>query len=223
MTKSILVICAHPDDEVLGCGGTVARHITDGDFVHLLVLADGVSSRDSGNSHEVTRRYSAAMQSVKILGFKTYKFLTFPDNKMDTVPLLDIVQEVEREISLLNPEIIYTHHCNDLNIDHRITFQAVLTACRPIPKSSVKEIYSFEVMSSTEWAPLMGSRFAPSLYVDITKFMDIKIDALRAYSEELRPSPHSRSLNHLKILAHHRGYAVGVEAAEAFEVVRIVR
>ena len=222
MTKSILIIASHPDDEVLGCGGAILRHIDKGDKVSLLFMTDGVSSRLKTSRKNIRSRIKALKRSSSILGVQSYHHFNFPDNSMDKHPLLNIVKKIETIIKKIQPSVIYTHHHGDLNIDHKITHNAVMTACRPLPDSTVHEIYGFEVLSSTEWATQHKSVFIPNLYIDITKYMNKKIKALEAYNEELRKPPHSRSIEHVKILAKHRGYSMGVEMAEAFEVYRII-
>ena len=223
MNRTILVVAAHTDDEALGCGGTIARHVADGDRVHAVFLADGVSSRFGELKSAMENRQAAAEKAGEILGIATSTFLGLPDNRLDSLALLDVVQPLEARLSNLQPEVIYTHHHGDLNVDHRIAHQAVITACRPQNGGSVREILCFEVVSSTEWATPQADPFLPNLYVDITAQLDIKIKALEAYALEMRSSPHSRSLEHLVALARHRGYCVGFEAAEAFELVRGIR
>jgi len=222
-SKTVLVVAAHADDEALGCGGTIARHVIEGDRVHLVVMADGVHSRLEVNPVDLERRLMAAGRAQKILGIEEVHYLGFPDNRMDSLPLLDIVQALEPVLHQLAPQVVYTHHHGDLNIDHRITQQAVMTACRPQPGHAVKEIYGFEVMSSTEWASPQSEPFLPSFFVDITAQLETKQRALAAYAEELRPVPHSRSMEHLEALARHRGYSMGLDAAEAFVVYRLIR
>lgn len=151
------------------------------------------------------------------------KSLELPDNKMDSVPLLEITQKLELVLEDIQPSVIYTHHHGDLNIDHRLTHAVVMTACRPVPDSSVCEIFGFEVLSSTEWSSQQTSPFVPNYFVDITQQLRTKLDALEAYAEEMRSSPHSRSMAHVEVLARHRGFSIGVDAAEAFEVYRIIR
>lgn len=221
--KTVLVVAAHADDEVLGCGGTIARHVQEGDAVHLVLMADGVYSRRGSSESDLVRRIESSKRAQSILGVSSSQSLELPDNKMDSVPLLVIVQKLESVLEEIQPSIVYTHHHGDLNIDHRLTHAAVMTACRPVPGSSVREIYGFEVLSSTEWAPQQGSPFLPDYFVDITQQLRTKLAALEAYAEEMRKTPHSRSMAHAEVLAHHRGYSVGVRAAEAFEVYRIIR
>lgn len=222
-TKTILVVAAHADDEALGCGGTLARHTMKGDSVHLVIMADGVQSRIGASPCDLEDRLVSTAKAQETLGIKEVHHFNFPDNRMDSVPLLEIVQALEGIIQQINPQIIYTHFHGDLNVDHQITQQAVMTACRPQPGHSVKEIYGFEVVSSTEWASPQSSPFAPNCFVDITDYLPIKQRALAAYAEEMRPAPHSRSPEHISALAHHRGYSMGLEAAEAFVVYRLIR
>ena len=224
--KPILVIAAHPDDEVLGCGGTIVKHLHGGDVVHVLILAEGITSRDDvrdreGRSEDIVSLRSMANEAHKKLGSNSIKFLDFPDNRMDSVNLLDVIKEVENEINKTKPKIIYTHHGNDLNVDHRITHQAVFTACRPESNSTVKKIYCFEVPSSTEWqSPMEVGPFIPNTFVDISNTLDNKLAALKAYASEMRSWPHSRSIKAVKHLARWRGASAGFEAAEAFALSR---
>lgn len=220
--KKILVIAAHPDDEVLGCGGTIAKHVRNGDEVHVLILAEGITSRDNTKVSETSRAdiaklKNAANEAHRILGSSSIKLMDFPDNRMDSVDLLDVIKVVENEINDKMPEIVYTHHHSDLNIDHRITHQTVFTACRPEPGAIVKKIYCFEVASSTEWqAPMAGVPFIANTFVDISKTLDKKLSALKAYNSEMKPWPHSRSIKAVEHLARWRGASAGFEAAEAF-------
>ncbi len=220
MMKSVLVIAAHPDDEVLGCGGTIARLINEGSIVNIAFLADGVMSRGESKeekNEDLEIRRAAAKKACGILGTKSVSFRDFPDNCMDTVALLDIAKVVEALIEQYQPDTIFTHHFSDLNIDHRLTNQAVITACRPQQDSSVKTILSFEVPSSTEWQ-ISGNNgiFNPNWFVDITETLDVKLSALDAYADELRDWPHPRSHKGVESLARWRGATVSMRAAEAF-------
>jgi len=218
---SVLVVAAHPDDEVLGCGGTIARLVNKGNKVHVLLLADGESSRNE-NENAVSQqtleaRNSAAEEACKILGCSTLDSFALPDNRMDSVELLDVVKIIESAIDRYKPETVITHHVGDVNIDHRIAHDAVLAACRPQADCSVKELWFYEVPSSTEWNP-PGSNtyFQPNLFVDITDTLSKKLEAMQAYKSELREFPHPRSLKGIGSLANWRGATVGVIAAEAF-------
>jgi len=224
--KTILVISAHPDDEVLGCGGTIVKHVYDGNEVHVLILAEGMTSRDYkrdriGREQDIAKLKDMTNEAHKILGTCSTKLLDFPDNRMDSVDLLDVIKVIENEINEINPEIIYTHHSNDLNVDHRITHQAVFTACRPEPGAIVKKIYCFEVPSSTEWQVHMANNtFMPNTFVDISDNLEQKLDALKAYKSEMKKWPHSRSIKAVAHLARWRGASVGFDAAEAFSLSR---
>ena len=220
MAKSILVLAAHPDDEVLGCGGAIAKFVDDGATVNVAFMADGVSSRtgnQSDNQNELVSRRSAAKKACAVLGVNSVSFGDFPDNSMDTIPLLRIVQAVEALISSLRPEMVFTHHAGDVNIDHRRLHDAVVTACRPQQGHPVKTLLSFEVPSSTEWQfPGSSPVFMPNWFVDISTTLDRKLAALEVYADELRAWPHPRSRQGVEYLAHWRGATVGVAAAEAF-------
>ncbi len=219
MSQNILVIAAHPDDEILGCGATIAKHIFAGDFVYLLVLADGEKSRKQEDQNE-KERGNSLHSAANFLGIsKVFKY-EFPDNKMDTVPILDITQTIEKIIQEVKPSIIYTHHSGDLNIDHRITYQATMTACRPLPTASVNAIYSFEVVSSSEWALAGTDQFRPVLVCEISAFLEKKMLALQCYKNEMRPFPHARSFEAIEHQAKSRGAQFGVAAAEVFGIER---
>ena len=220
MLQSILILAAHPDDEVLGCGGTIAKLADEGAIVRVAFFADGVSSRSGiqvAQQEELNARHTAAQKACDILGVKSVSFGEFPDNRMDTIPLLDITQAVEALISTHRPEMVFTHHAGDVNIDHRRLHEAVVTACRPQSGHPVKTVLSFEVPSSTEWQ-LSGSApvFVPNWFVDISATLERKLAALEAYAYELRAWPNSRSRQGVAHLAHWRGATVGVDAAEAF-------
>ena len=214
----VLVVAAHPDDEVLGCGGTIAAHARRGDEVRVLLLAEGVTSRRAtGARAALTRLHAAAAKANKLLGVQELILRKFPDNRMDTVPLLDVVRAVEAAMEEFPPEVVYTHHAGDLNVDHRITNQAVNTACRPLPGHTARTLLYFEVQSSTDWQPAVAAApFAPDWYSDISATLPLKLKALRAYAAEMRLWPHARSLKSAEALAQVRGATVGVKAAEAF-------
>ena len=226
-SKKILVIAAHPDDEILGCGGTMALHSQRGDEVYVLILGEGVTSRDEKRDRERREKEIAELKhqveaANKIVGTKKTFLFDFPDNRFDSVPLLDIIKVIEKVKKDIEPDVVYTHHRGDLNIDHRITFQAVLTACRPLKGESVRELYSFEAPSSTEWSFGRQEYFIPNRLVDIKDTLGRKIDAMRAYNDEVREFPHPRSEVAIEALARIRGIIVSLDCAEAFEVIRQV-
>ena len=220
--NTVLVIAAHPDDEVLGCGGAIARHSHQGDAVHVLILAEGVTSRDGQRDRtqrtpELSALATAAEAAHRILGSQSLTLQDFPDNRMDSCALLDIVKPIERAIATHNPTLIYTHHSGDLNIDHRRIHEAVVTAARPLPDSGVQTLLFFEVPSSTEWqVPGAAPPFVPNWFIDIATTLEQKLAALDAYASEMRPFPHARSRQAVAALAHWRGASAGMQAAEAF-------
>lgn len=223
--KKILVIAAHPDDEVLGCGGTIARYADEGSTVSVMILGEGVTSRDeerqrSKRGLELRNLKEQSINACKILGVNYTSVYDLPDNRFDTVPLLDVVKLIEKEIAERKPEVIFTHSKSDLNIDHAITHRAVLTATRPVPGQPVKELYAFEVPSSTEWAFGSFGSFNPNIFVDIKDYLVLKIKGMAAYGGESREFPHPRSAQALGALAEYRGGMAGFEAAEAFELIR---
>jgi LmbE family N-acetylglucosaminyl deacetylase len=214
----VLIVAAHPDDEVLGCGGVIARHADAGDCVDIVFVADGVTARD-GQRTGLDQRREAARKAAGILGARPPRFFDYPDNRLDSVALLDIVKAIEQVASEFAPVIAYTHHGSDLNVDHRVVHQAVMTALRPLPGSATRGLFAFETLSSTEWSPAPHA-FRPDRYVDIQRQVDRKLAAFAAYGAEARPFPHPRSPEAIRALATLRGASSGLHAAEAFETLR---
>jgi LmbE family N-acetylglucosaminyl deacetylase len=225
MVMKVLVVAAHSDDEVLGCGGTIAK-LAQGNDVYTLLLGEGVTSRDIPEEQKkqaVNQLRKEAEDANKKLNVKKVFFENFPDNRFDTVPLLDIVKVIERYIQKIGPEAVYTHHAGDLNIDHQIVHRAVITAARPVGDYSVKKIMLFEILSSTEWGRINPyNSFVSNTYVDISKTISVKLEAMRCYKSEIRKYPHPRSLEGIKLLAQKRGLEVGLKFAEAFCLVRSI-
>lgn len=222
--KTILVVGAHADDEVLGCGGTMARLAAEGADVHVLLLADGETARDGAGAAEKDARNAAAAEAARILGCKSTQGHAFPDNRLDSVDLLDIVKVIEQRIAELRPDTVFTHHNGDVNIDHRRVHEAVLAACRPQPGHPVKQLLFYEVASSTEWRPAgSGIPFVPNTFFDISSTLEAKRAALLAYAAEMRDFPHARSIEAVAALAQWRGATVGVDAAEAFVLGRSIK
>ena len=225
---SILAIAAHPDDEVLGCGATLARHAADGDQVEVLTLGEGATSRFE-NLHAADPRAVAALaedgrKTGRIPGVGRVIPKAFPDNRFDTVPLLEIVKALEKVVAEFSHDIAHARHGGDLNIDHSPVFRATLTATRPQAGSPVREVLAFEVPSSTEWAfRRFAPSFRPSVFVDVTSTLDTKIAAMERYAGEIREFPHPRSPEALRALAARWGACAGVAAAEAFEIVHLLR
>jgi LmbE family N-acetylglucosaminyl deacetylase len=225
---SVLVVAAHPDDEILGCGGTMARLAREGHEVRTAILAEGMSSRyaqrEDADPGQLRQLYARAQQATNKVGARELVLCKLPDNRLDTVPLLEVVKLVEELVARFRPEVIYTHHPGDLNVDHGVVHRAVLTATRPMAGQCVREIYAFEVPSSTEWAfQRLEPSFRPSVFVDITETLETKIDALACYDTETRKFPHPRSPEALRAIATRWGSVVGLSAVEAFELIRSVR
>jgi len=226
MMKTILVVAAHPDDEVLGCGGTIAR-FCESAAIHILILGEGCTSRYDSRSEaskvELERIGKAARSAAKVLGAQSITLESFPDNQFDEPPLLSIVKCVEKVLGEIRPDVVYTHHPSDLNIDHKITFQAVLTSTRPLPNCSVKELYTFETPSATEWSFHQNHPvFKPNVFIDVSQSIENKLQAMEFYETEIRSFPHPRSLEALKAICRRWGTVVSREYVEAFELVRWV-
>lgn len=228
MSKNIFIIAAHPDDEILGCGGTIAKLVKQGNTAYTLILGEGVASRyDVKTPHideELDKLKKEMLKANDIVGIKQVFSAKFPDNRFDSMDLLDIVKEIEKIKDSIKPEIIFTHHFGDLNIDHQITHKAVLTATRPMKDECVKEIYAFEIPSSTEWNSFSKkTAFIPNIFFDIADTIDIKVNAMREYKSELRDYPHTRSLQHIKELAKVNGTMVGLNYCERFILIRSIK
>lgn len=217
MNKTALVIAAHPDDETLGMGGTWFKLKSEGWKVALVWMTDGSSSRDDNN---LEVRNSEVETVLSLLKPDDFHHFNFPDNKMDTIAILDIVKTLEPIIDNLKPSRIYTHTKLDLNIDHQVVHNAVITAARPLPNRSVQLILGFEVLSATHWHS--HSNFQPQWHVDVEGFTDKKYDVLKAYKNEMNAFPSARSLETVKSLEVFRGSLVGRQKAESFEIYRSI-
>ena len=217
----VLAVVAHPDDETLGAGGTIARLAHEGSEVWVAVVCDGVTARHA----EVDRQRSCAERACRTLGVGKLLFFDLPDQRLDSLSLLDVISPIERCVAELRPHVVLTHFAEDVNQDHGVVFHAAMVATRPTPGSPVHTVMCFETASSTEWAaPFSGSTFAPSVYVDIEATLETKVKAMSVYGDthacELRPYPHPRSLEAVEIYARRHGIAVGLAAAEPFMLVR---
>jgi LmbE family N-acetylglucosaminyl deacetylase len=225
---SVLVLAAHPDDEVLGCGGTIARLTKEGIPVSVAILGEGITSRyqtrssaDPALLDDISRN---AKKAAAVLGVTDVRLFRLPDNRFDTVPLLDIVKLVEQLLDEIQPALVLTQHGGDLNVDHTIVFKATLTATRPAPGSPVKEVLAYEVPSSTDWAFQTGQKvFSPNVFYDVSATLDVKMEAMKTYAGEIRSPPHPRSLDAVRENAFRWGHITGVRAAEAFESIREIR
>ena len=231
---NVLIIAAHPDDEVLGMGGTIAKHTSRHDNVTIIYMATGITARreSSEQKHtiknipkkiqedwqqEIEKLRRDAKKSARLLKVKNIKFFDFPDNEMDGIHLLKVVKVIEKEIKSAKPDRIYTNHYGDLNVDHKVVYNATLAACRPA-NFPVKEILSFEVLSSTEWS--YPYNFNPNYFINIDKHLEKKISAMKLFVSEIRKFPHPRSSENIKHVARRWGSVSGFNAAEAFELIR---
>ena len=223
--KSILVVVAHRDDEILGCGGIMAKLVSENYKVFAISMTNGVSARDKVSKKEILDRHNNSLKASKIIGFNWLDKLSgnFADNAMDDEPLIDIVRLIEKAKKTVNPEIVITHFPDDLNIDHQVVSNATLTAFRPKINQTCKKIIAFEVPSSTDFAIYKKKIFNPNYFVNIQEFWNKKKLALESYKGEMLKYPNSRSIKGLKILAHYRGNQVGINMAEAFQILRVIK
>lgn len=223
--STILIVAAHPDDEILGCGGSVHKWVRSGARVHVLVMAEGLTAREK-KREDVSKQCLKGLQedakrAAALIGYQSISFEQFPDNRMDSVDLLDVIHKISGYIDKIHPGVLLTHHHGDLNIDHRICFQAALTACRPLPECSVQTILTFETPSATEWSfPYYKNAFSPGVFVDISEDIEVKLAAMSCYKTESRAAPHPRSSASLSATARRWGSVVGCDYAEAFELIR---
>lgn len=226
MKETVLIAAAHADDEALGCGGTIARHTGAGDDVAVLFFTNGVGSRDGSDLADANRRGNAMEKALNILGVQRHSRLDFPDNALDSVPLLQITKAVKNFChDWAFPTIVLTHHPGDLNIDHQVVHRAVMTCFRPQGgiKTSPRIILDFEVLSSTGWFGVTATPcFHPNCFQDISSTLERKLEALAAYGQEMRDWPHARSIEAARCLARFRGATMGLNAAEAFVVERMI-
>jgi len=214
----ILVIAPHPDDETIGAGGTIARSVAEGSEVYLCIVTQGYSPPWPEDIVETQRRQVEAVQ--KVLGIKQVFFLGFPTVKLNTVPNTELTSALQKVVGEVRPEAVFTSSACDINQDHRIVFDATLVATRPLPGSSVRRLLCYEVGPTGRFG---NGVFVPNVYIDISDFLEKKLDAMRCYKTELQEPPHPRSLEGLKLLALERGMGVGLKAAECFQLVREVR
>ena len=220
----VLVLAAHPDDESLGVGGTIARHSADGDEVCVFIVTDGVTAH-----HDRTAgQEEAARRACTILGVHDLRFGRLRDQRLDEGPLLDVIRIIEDQIADFEPSVVYTHHRGDSNQDHRTIFEATIVATRPKPAGFVRRVLCYEIPSSTEWgAPFAERAFQPSVFWDISTTLTVKLRAFQEYASthrsEVMTFPHPRSVDGVRAMAQYRGASIGVAAAEAFMLVREIR
>ena len=228
--KKILIVVAHPDDELLGLGATMNRLISEyNNSVHVVILGEGITSRSDNRDvkkweDELLIHRNNIKQAQAAIGYSSVSIYDFPDNRFDTVALLDIIKVIEKEKANFKPEVIFTHHGGDVNVDHQRTFEAVITACRPMAHELVKTIITFETPSGTEWrASTDPKHFIPNLIIEISEEgLKAKIDAMECYEFEKRTYPHPRSPEALRVVAQRWGVMTGTKLAEAFCLVRSI-
>jgi LmbE family N-acetylglucosaminyl deacetylase len=216
MNKNILVVAAHPDDEVLGCGGTVARHTSAGDSVTAVIVCEGESLRYGPNG---VRQNEHSQKAASILGVKDLRALGFPDQRLDTFTLTDIITPLENIIREVKPQVVYCQFGGDINYDHKMVFNALLVATRPT-EHYLEAVYAFDTASSTEWGH--PRTFIPDTWVDISGTLEQKLEAMACYESEVRPYPHPRSLQALRNRAAAWGNQRCMDAAEVFVTVQRV-
>lgn len=221
----ILVVAAHPDDEVLGCGGTIVKAVNCGAKVAVMFLGEGISARfpigeyDSEEfNQETKKRVNNAIEALQILGVTNYWFGERLCCQFGVENMLTMVKEIEQRVQEFKPTIVLTHDRSEVNIDHRITYDAVEAACRPITPNSLKEILSFEIICSGSWT--FESNFKPNVFVDISDVWEKKMEAWHCYESERRPFPFPRSYEGIQSLAMYRGLSAGLEKAEGFKLLR---
>lgn len=212
----VLVVAPHPDDEVLGCGGVMARHADSGDEVHVVVVTRGAPEIEE----LVKRVREEAERAHRLLGVVGTRYLDFYAPRLDAVPIHEVADALSQAVSDLRPELIYIPHHGDLHVDHRVAFQAALVAARPIRNSSVRTIMAYETLSETEWSPPGPDVFGPTVFTDVSMQMERKLEAMKCFASQLQEFPHPRSIQTLQALATFRGASVGFPAAEAFALIR---
>lgn len=223
----VMVFAAHPDDEIIGVSGTLYKHVQRGDSVRVIIVCEGKSSRLENYrdfKKEILSEYQEETHNaLSVLNIHDYRMLALANNRLDMYDFLDVVKIISKEVDEYHPDVIYTHYHKEMNIDHNIVSRAVLTACRPLPGSKVKEVCMYETLSSTEYAAALGETFCPNMFVDISEQLERKLLAMKCYISELREAPHPRNIDSIKQNAQLWGAKIGVPAAEAFVIARIIK
>lgn len=220
----ILIIAAHPDDEVYGMGGTIIKLSSLGHHVYTLIVTEGCSAQYPGNSQIIEDKKQEALQCSQILNVKEVIFGDLPDMKLDSIPHIEINAVIEKAVNTIKPDIVYTHNKGDINKDHRLVYESTLIACRPTAGQCVRQLLSYQVPSSTEWC---GSNveeiFIPNVFEEIEAYVGIKYKAILAYQTEVREYPHPRSLEYVRLWDRSTGMKVGLKETEAFKLIRDIR
>jgi LmbE family N-acetylglucosaminyl deacetylase len=219
--SSVLIVAPHPDDEVLGCGGMISRHVSEGDDVYVVIVTKGAS--DVFSSEFIERGRGEAALANKVLGTKDVLFLDFPAPRLDVVPVSAIANALKDIVTQIRPSTVYLPHQGDIHCDHKAVYWATLVAARPNGGFVPSRLLCYETPSETEWAaPNPSDAFIPTVFCDISGHMAVKLDAMKCYESQLTMNPRARSLASIEALAHYRGSTIAVSAAEAFCLVREV-
>lgn len=219
-SNKVLIVAAHPDDEVLMCGALSRKLSNNGVEIKTLILGEGITSRDNYTQEEVDLLHSQVETANKLIGSQLIHLHDFSDNRFDSVDLLDIVKVISKYKNDFVPDTIITHYRNDLNIDHRRTYEAVITATRPMEDECIKNILSGEVLSSTEWQ--FPHTFSPNIFYDVSDTLESKISAMKVYSSEIRQYPHPRSIEGIINTSKYWGMQIGLKECEVFELIRLI-
>jgi len=214
--RSVLVVAAHPDDEVLGAGGTIAKHASAGDAVYVAVLTEGASIQFPGQPEKIALKKSQALKAAEILGVREVFFGDFPDQRLDACPIIEVTSFIEAVVRKTNPSIVYTHHFTELNQDHRVAYEATAIAARPFSHSSLERLLCFSVDTLSYWGKGTAHH---NVFSDISDTLEVKIRAMQVYETEVRDYPHPRSLEAIRQAAYHSGTMVGLKAAERFQLI----
>lgn len=224
MGNKILVIAPHADDEIIGCGGTIAKAVNRGDEVYILIATNAnIGAPELFNEEAIKKVRSEALNAHKYLGVKETYFMDFPAPALNAFPEYKISIEVSKIINKVKPNIMYLPHPGDLHQDHKAVYRASLVAARPQGNYCVEEIYCYETLSETEWAPYQEKSFIPNVFIDVTEFFEHKLEAMRFFKSQIKEFPHTRSTETFEALAKYRGATVGVKRAESFIVERIIK
>jgi len=215
-SRRVLVIAAHPDDEIIGVGGTIARHASVGDSVYVAILTEGASVQFPNEPEKITLKRTQALKAAEVLGVKEVFFGNFPDQKLDACPIIEVTNFIETIIKETYPSIVYTHHFTELNRDHRIAYEATSVAARPFSDSSIERLLCFSVDTLSHWGEGLAQY---NIFSDISDTLELKLRAMQVYETEVRKYPHPRSLEALRQIAYRNGAIVGLKAAEMFQLI----
>ena len=215
-SRRVLVIAAHPDDEIIGVGGTIARYASVGDSVYVVILTEGASVQFPGEPEMIELKRTQALKAAEVLGVKEVFFGNFPDQKLDACPIIEVTNFIETIIKETYPSIVYTHHFTELNRDHRIAYEATSVAARPFSDSSIERLLCFSVDTLSHWGEGLAQY---NIFSDISDTLELKLRAMQVYETEVRKYPHPRSLEALQQIAYRNGAIVGLKAAEMFQLI----